>query len=132
MRRVIKQSVVLGAPPDELYDSYLDSKRHSAITGGPVKIGKKPGSAFDAFDGMLAGAMLACVPKRLIVQSWRSSNFKPKDPDSTLILAFCADPKGGRIELVHLDVPPQDYDGVSKGWTQYYWRPWRKYLAKGN
>lgn len=130
MRSVIKQSVVLPASPDQLFDTYLDPKRHSAFTGGPVKIGKKAGSAFDAFDGMLAGTMLALVPKRLIVQSWRSSNFKKKDLDSTLILEFSPHPKGGRIDLVHLDVPPQDYDGVTKGWQQYYWTPWRSYLAK--
>ncbi len=34
----------------------------------------------------------------------------------------------GQIDLVHLDVPQQDYDGVAKGWEKFYWQPWRAYL----
>lgn len=36
----------------------------------------------------------------------------------------------GRIELVHVNVPSHDYHGVNKGWKNYYWKPWRKYLAR--
>jgi hypothetical protein len=48
---------------------------------------------------------------------------------STLFLSFTSDGDEGRIDLVHLDVPDQDYDGVDQGWEQYYWTPWRAYLA---
>ena len=27
-------------------------------------------------------------------------------------------------------LPAQDYRGVTDGWKKYYWRPWRKYLAR--
>lgn len=64
----------------------------------------------------------------MIVQSWRSTNFTSEDPDSTLILCFTPEEIGGRIDLIHLDVPDQDYDGVSQGWDEYYWTPWRKLL----
>jgi len=56
--------------------------------------------------------------------------FKPDDPDSTLILCFTAQGKEGRIDLVHLDVPDQDFEGVNNGWESYYWTPWRKYLER--
>lgn len=130
MRSVIKQSVVLPASGEELFDSYLDPKRHGAITGSPVKISKAAGAAFEAFEGAIWGAIVAVTRKRLIVQTWRSSEFKKKSPDSTLILSFSDDAKGGRIDLVHLDVPPEDYLGVTKGWRQYYWTPWKRYLAR--
>lgn len=60
---------------------------------------------------------------------WRSINFKTDDPDSTLILCFTPEEKEGRIDLIHLDVPDQDYQGVTQGWEKYYWEPWRAYLA---
>jgi len=72
--------------------------------------------------------MLAIEPGALIVQSWRSSEFRRTDPDSTLILLFQPEKAKGRINLVHLDVPDHDYDGVTKGWQKYYWAPWRRYL----
>ena len=129
-RSVIKQSVVLPAPAKELYDSYLDPVRHGKIIGAPVKISAKAESEFSAYGGELSGSTLVAIDSSLIVQSWRSSNFYDSDPDSTLILSFTEkDSKSGRIDLVHLDVPEQDYDGVDDGWSTYYWEPWKAYLA---
>ncbi len=129
MRSVITDSVTLPAPAEVLYESYLDAAKHAAITGAPVTIGAQSGSPFSAFGGALSGTMLVAIPSRLIVQSWRSTNFNPGDPDSTLILNFVPDGGSGRIDLVHLDVPEVDFQGVTEGWEKFYWGPWRKYLG---
>lgn len=131
MRTIIRQSVIMAAPAQSLYAMYLDPVAHAAITGAPVMIGSSPGTPFRAFDGNLSGQMLAVVEPRLIVQSWRSVHFNDADPDSTLILTFAADGSSGRIDLVHLDVPDQDYLGVTNGWETHYWTPWRQFLARG-
>ena len=130
MARVVKQSVTLPATAKALYSMYLDPGQHAAITGGKAVINAKPGSKFKAFGGALTGTMLQTIPGSLIVQAWRSSPFRKSDPDSTLVLRFT--PVGrneGRIDLVHVNVPDHDYEDVSKGWKEYYWKPWRKYLA---
>jgi activator of HSP90 ATPase len=129
-KRVIKQTVTLPAPAESLYAMYMNPALHAEITGGVAVVSSKPGSQFSAFDGTLSGATRAVVPPRLIVQSWRSRKFHATDPDSTLILAFSAHGENGRIDLVHLDVPTHDYDGVNEGWEIYYWTPWRAYLAR--
>ena len=129
MRNIIRQSVVLPAPAEKLFEMYITPSTHQAITGAPVAIGDKRGSEFKAFDGALAGTILEVIKPRPIVQSWRSVNFMAEDPDSTLILCFTSEGNDGRIDLIHLDVPDQDYDGVNQGWEKYYWSPWRTYLA---
>jgi activator of HSP90 ATPase len=129
MRSVIRDSVTLPAPAEVLYESYLDPLRHAEITGAPVTIGAQSGSPFSAFGGALSGTMLVAIPSRLIVQSWRSTNFNPGDPDSTLILNFIPEGRSGRIDLIHLDVPEVDFQGVIEGWEKFYWTPWRKYLG---
>jgi activator of HSP90 ATPase len=128
MRNVITQTVLLAAPPARLFEMYLDPTVHAAITGAPVTISREPGSEFQAFGGVLTGTTLAVYEPQLIVQSWRSSQFRPEDPDSTLILSFPATAVSGQIDLVHLDVPDHDYTGVTEGWEKYYWTPWRNYL----
>ena len=135
MLRVVKQSVVLPASPKKLYAMYLSARAHGAITGGKIQIGARPGAKFKAFGGALTGRMLYTIPGRLIVQAWRSTAFRKRDHDSTLILRFL--PAGrsrgktrGRIDLVHVNVPSHDYHGVNKGWKNYYWKPWRKLLAR--
>ena len=107
---------------------YLDSEAHQAITGAPVTIEPRAGSPFRAFDGMLSGTMLHVVPGRLIVQSWRSANWARDVVDSILMLSFVSQAEGGRIELVHVNVPDDDFAGVSHGWEKYYWTPWRAHL----
>ena len=128
MRSVIQQSVLLSAPAEELFETYLDAKKHAAVTGSAVIVSDKPGSKFSAFYGSLTGTMIAVVPKHMIVQAWRSTNFRSSDPDSTLILEFVPQGKKGRINLVQIDVPTVDFRSVSDGWELYYWAPWRRYL----
>jgi activator of HSP90 ATPase len=129
MRNIIRQSVVLPASAEKLFEMYMDHSTHQAITGAHVEIGDKRGSEFKAFDGALTGTILEVIRPRLIIQSWRSVNFMAEDPDSTLILSFTTERDEGRIDLVHLDVPDQDYEGVNQGLEKYYWTPWRTYLA---
>jgi activator of HSP90 ATPase len=132
MPKTIQQRVTLPAPAESLYDMYLDSRVHGAFTGSPVTIHSKPGSEFQAFGDMLSGRMLYTVPKRLIVQSWRAKDWKPEDLDSILVLTFWPEGNSGRIELVHVNVADQDFQGVNEGWEKYYWKPWREYLQKGS
>lgn len=133
MRNVITQSVVLPAPAEMLFEMYLESAAHAAITGRPVKIAAERGSEFRAFDGQLTGHILAVTRPGLIVQSWRSTKFHDDDPDSTLILAFSPEvnnSSSGRIDLVHMDVPDHDSQDVTEGWSKYYWIPWRMYIEQ--
>jgi len=118
----------LPATPDRLYDMYLDPAQHEAFTGGKVTIAAKAGAPFSAFDGVLTGVILHVEPKRLIVQTWRSKNWPGGAIDGVLILTFLPEPEGARVELVHVNVPEVDFAGVSHGWQEFYWNPWRTYL----
>jgi len=109
---------------------YLDPGEHAGFTGKPATVSAVAGSSFSAFDGVITGTILQVVPKRLIVQSWRSPHWGPADLDSTLVLTFLTDIDGARIELTQVNVVDADFAGVSHGWEQYYWAPWREYLRR--
>jgi uncharacterized protein YndB with AHSA1/START domain len=130
MPRTITMAVDLPCSPQRLYRMYLNPTLHSAFTGAPVKIAARAGASFRAFGGALSGRILQLVPNRLIVQSWRSSQFGKRDLDSTLILAFLPHKDATRIELTHVNVADSDFAGVSEGWSKYYWIPWREYLKR--
>ena len=123
-------AALLPAPADRLFDMYLDPQAHAAFTGAPVEIGPLPGTPFSAFDGMLSGTMLHVEPKRLIVQTWRSANWPADAIDAVLTLSFWSTGDAARIELVHVNVPDEDFAGVSHGWEKYYWNPWRAHLSQ--
>ena len=128
MSRNIILAASLPATPDRLFDMYLSSQSHAAFTGAPVTVEPRAGAQFRAFDGTISGTILHVEPKRLIVQSWRSANWPSECIDSVLVLSFLPEPLGGRIELVHVNVPEEDFAGVSHGWEKYYWTPWRAHL----
>jgi len=130
MPRTIQLAAELPATPDRLFDMFLDAEQHAAFTGAPVRVAAESGAPFSAFDGILTGTILQVVPKKLIVQSWRSANWAESDLDSTLILTFWPHKDGGRIELVQANVADSDFAGVCHGWQKYYWTPWREYLEK--
>ena len=129
MPRNIITAASLPATPDKLFDMYLDAATHAAFTGLPVTIEPHAGGTFHAFDGRLSGKILHVEPKTLIVQTSRSENWPLTAMDSVLTLTFWPDKDGARIELVHINVADEDFAGVSHGWEQYYWTPWRAYLV---
>jgi activator of HSP90 ATPase len=77
MTPAIAQRVRFSVPPGRLFQLYLDSKQHSAATGAKAVVSVRVGSRFSAFDGVITGTILAIVPDRMIVQSWRSRSGEP-------------------------------------------------------
>ena len=128
MPRNVILAALLPATAGRLFDMYLDAQAHAAFTGAPVTIEPRAGSPFRAFDGMLRGTMLHIEPKRLVVQTWRSANWPAETIDSVLTLSFWPENDAARIELVHVNIPDEDFAGVSQGWEKYYWNPWRAFL----
>ena len=113
--------------PISVFDMYLDLRSRTRRSPDCLHfIESRSGRRHVRVDGMLSGTILE--PKRLIVQTWRSANWPSEAIDSVLILSFWPDKDGARIELVHVNVPEEDFAGVSQGWEKYYWTPWRAYV----
>ena len=129
MTPTIQQSVRFRTSPQNLYDMYMNSKKHSKATGAPARVSSKVGGNFQAFGGMLEGKMLFFSRGKQIVQFWRASHWKKEDW-SILVLSFSKVAGGAQVDLIHIGVPQYDQKGVRRGWPKYYWRPWKKYLSK--
>jgi activator of HSP90 ATPase len=129
MTRAIEQTATFRCTSADLYELFMDSAKHSAATGAPAKVSRKVGGKWSAHGGMIAGKNLALVPNRMIVQVWRSKQWKATDPDSVLVVRFERAPGGARVHLAHVGVPQHDHKDVTQGWRKFYWERWKKYLA---
>ncbi len=127
-----KLSCTLPASPEAVYDAWLDSECHSAMTGAPAKIGKRVGDSYAAWDGYIAGKTLELVPGRRIVQSWRTSEFSHRDPDSTITVELEPTKTGTRLTLTHSGVPDDQTDYENGGWRDFYFSPMKAYFAREN
>ncbi|MDB5281385.1 MAG: hypothetical protein JWO06_460 [Bacteroidota bacterium] len=129
MAKTITQKVVFkNTSPKQLYDLYMNAKKHSLVTASPAKITEKEGRKFSAHDGYINGKNLQLVKDKLIVQSWKSADWQDGDLDSTFILRFEPKAKDTVLHVVHANVPDKEVDGIDKGWHDYYWTPWKQYL----
>jgi hypothetical protein len=46
------------------------------------------------------------------------------------VLVFTRAPGGGRIAMTHVNVPDANVASITRGWDDYYWKPFRKYLER--
>ena len=132
MPKTIVQKVVFkNTTPKILYSLYMDAKKHSELTGAPAKITAKEGTKYSAHGTYISGKNLQLIPDKLIVQTWRAEDWSKDDVDSTFIIHL--EPKGKNVVLhaIHANIPDEQVDDISKGWHEYYWEPWKKYL-EGN
>ncbi len=130
MPKTILQSVRFGVSPETLFNIYMDSKKHAAAIDARATLSRKVGGKFTAHNGYITGRNLAIVPKRMVVQSWRGSDWRKAVLDSILILTFTKAPGGARLDLVHANLPDHAYRSIKKGWTTHYWNRWRAYLKR--
>ena len=127
--KTIKQQVHIDAKPQEVYDAYVDSKKHAEFTGASATFENKVGGKFDVWDGDLNGENLELIPGEKIVQKWRSSDW-PEGHFSKLTLEFKPDGGGTKIILTQVNVPDDKVDDINQGWHDYYWKPMNKYFKK--
>jgi len=130
MKNSFKLSAVIPAPRKRVFDAWLDSKQHGAFTGGKASIQARVGGRFTAWDGYISGKTLELKPSRLIVQSWRTTEFPPDSPDSRLELRFEEAATGTRVTLIHSELPPEQADRYKSGWREFYFAPMRAHFAK--
>jgi len=130
MAKTIIQNITFkNAAAKDLYDLYMNAKKHSLTTGAPAKISNKEGSTFAVYDGYITGKNLKLVKDKLIVQTWRGKDWSTNDFDSTFIIALEEKGKDVVLHAVHTNVPDNQAKGIDKGWHEFYWEPWKKFLA---
>src|SRR5215212_4337986 len=129
MPKTIYQKIVFkNANPKDLYDLYMDAKKHSTATGAPAKISAKEGEGYSAHNGYISGKNLQLVKNKLIVQTWRAQSWEKADVDSTFIIFLEEKGKDVVLHATHANIPDKYVESITKGWHNHYWKPWKKYL----
>lgn len=125
----IKQGGMFPQTPHEIYEIWLDSKLHSALTGDAAKIVRKVNGVFSTFGGWATGVNVELVKDKKIVQTWRGSDCS-EGAFSTLTLKLIPAP-GGRTKLIFTQtgVPTDVAEDVAQGWRDFYWTPLKKFAA---
>ena len=125
----LRMSAVIAAAPRAIYDAWMSGKGHTAMTGSKASVTAKVGGKYTAWEGYISGRTLELKPGARIVQSWRSTEFGPDDPDSRLEILLEKSARGTKVTLVHTDIPPGQAASYRKGWLDFYFTPMKEYFS---
>ncbi len=127
--KTITQTITFPASPREVYDALLDSKKHSAIIGDKAVVSNKLNGKFSVWSDFITGRNTKLVKDKKIVQSWNADMEDwPKTHDSIVTFEFQKTKTGTRLVFTHHNIPSRCVASISKGWTDYYWKPMKKYF----
>lgn len=128
--KTIRQSVTFKAPPHEVYEMLMDSRKHTRFTSAKARINRNIGGKFSAYDGYCSGKNLALAKDKKIVQSWRSSDWQPTDHYSKATFALKTVKGGTRLTFIQTGVPDNHYESIKQGWIDHYWTQMKEMLEK--
>ena len=128
--KTITQKVVVSATPDEVYDAFVNPRKHAAFTESPATGSSKVGGKFTAWDGYITGVHRKLVTGKKIVQDWRTTEWPAGAPDSRVEFSFKAVKGGTEVRMVHSNVPAEQADSYRQGWIDFYWNPLKAYFSK--
>jgi activator of HSP90 ATPase len=127
MKTIRQTATIRGATPHEIYETLMDSKKHTGLSRQPTRVSRRVGGAFKVGRD-LEGKNLALTKDRRIVQTWRANNWeKGHYSKATFRLAKVA--RGTRVTFTQTGVPDDKYGEISTGWREYYWNPLRQQFA---
>ncbi len=128
MNNIIKLDITLPASPQEIYDAWMSSEGHTAMTGSAAEVDPKVGGLFTAWEGYISGKNLELEPYRRFVQSWRTTEFPKDAADSKIEVLLEAVKKGTKLTLIHTEMPEGSAEEYRKGWEDYYFKPMKDYF----
>ena len=120
-------SAEIAASPQQIYEAWLDSVQHAAMTGGEALVSNKEGDSFKAWDGYIQGKNIELLPGVKIVQHWRTSEFDDSDDDSLLEVMFEARQDGTIVRIRHSNLPEHGMQ-YKQGWVDNYFIPMEEYF----
>ena len=129
MSKTITQTVIFKASPHEIYETLMDSARHTGFSGAAAEISREVGGRILAYDGYITGKNIELVPDRKIVQSWRAVDWD-EEYYSTVTFELTPVVEGTLLEFTHANVPDGTEEEFSRGWIDNYWDPIKRFLEK--
>ena len=130
METIIQKVIIPKVSPKQIYEAYIDPKKHSTFTGSKATGKPVVGGKFTAWDGYIFGKYIELDGEKRLVQDWTTTDWQEGYPVSKLELTFSKVPQGTEIIMMHSNVPKSQADEIKQGWKEFYWDPLRRYFNK--
>lgn len=112
-----KKYFIIPAPPEDVYLALTVETTIELWTGDPAVMKPEPGTEFSLWDESIVGKNLEFEENKKIVQQWY---FGDQEEPSIVTIKLHPHEEGTSMEVRHTNIPDQDYEDISDGWTNSY------------
>ncbi len=112
-----KTRIKIKAEAEDIYAALTNPFTIELWSGYPAVMSTEPGTEFSMWDGDIVGKNIEFEINRRVVQQWY---FGEQDVESLATLKIFEQKNHCQVELVHTNIPEEDYDDICEGWTEYY------------
>ena len=119
-----KKYYSLPVPPEDVYNALTNPVTLQLWTGEPAEMSTVPGSEFSLWDGSIVGQNIAFEEGKKIVQQWY---FGDQEEESIVTIVLHVKGTGTSVELIHTNIPDEEYDDFVDGWDNSYFASLREF-----
>jgi uncharacterized protein YndB with AHSA1/START domain len=112
-----KKYYIIPAAPEDVYRAITVETTIELWTGDKASMQDVPGTEFSMWDESIVGKNLEFEPGKKIVQQWY---FGDQEEPSIVTIKLHPHEEGTSMEVRHTNIPDQDYDDITDGWTNTY------------
>lgn len=113
-----KAYFIIPEEPNSVYLALTTESTAILWTGGNAQIDPKVDGSFSLWDGAIVGKFLELDPENYtIVQEWY---FGEQEEKSIVSIKLHEHKKGTSMEVRQSNIPLEDFDNITSGWTEEY------------
>ncbi len=124
--KTLKKYYIIPAPPEDVYLALTHPLTIHLWSGEDAEMSTRPNSEFSLWGGSISGLNLEFETNKKIVQQWYFGNQTEK---SIVIIKLYPDAKGTSVQLIHTNIPDDDYQDIMDGWEHSYFGALREFYA---
>jgi activator of HSP90 ATPase len=117
--KTFKKYYTVPSSPDQVYLALTNPITIQLWTGAEAVMSTEAGTEFSLWNGDIVGKNIEFELNKKIVQNWY---FEGKTDESIVTFKLHEGKKkdSTSVELIHTNIPDEDYEDLVAGWDEYY------------
>ncbi|MCD4833297.1 MAG: SRPBCC domain-containing protein [Bacteroidales bacterium] len=112
-----KKYYIIPAEPEEVFIAITNPFTIELWTGYKAIMDSNVDTEFSLWEGDITGKNLEIIDNKKVVQEWY---FEDQSVKSIVTINLFDNKKGTQVELIHKNIPDEDYENIIEGWNEYY------------
>lgn len=111
------------ATPEEVFDALTNPELIEKWSGASAEMDANNGSNWKLWNGDIYGKNTEVIANEKLVQDWYSGSWKKP---SKVEFILRGGQSGTTLDLIHEDIPDEEYESIKQGWIEYYLGPMKE------